>query len=68
MLVGNKVDLETCREVSTLEAQNAAREMDIGFIETSAKLGHNVNAAFEQLVRRVPRTSVEYKVYRQWGN
>eukprot|EP00419_Tripos_fusus_P055645 CAMPEP_0172808490 /NCGR_PEP_ID=MMETSP1075-20121228/7722_1 /TAXON_ID=2916 /ORGANISM="Ceratium fusus, Strain PA161109" /LENGTH=200 /DNA_ID=CAMNT_0013647653 /DNA_START=70 /DNA_END=669 /DNA_ORIENTATION=- len=53
-LVGNKSDLEG-REVSAEEGQNAAQELDVTFSETSAKLGHNVKAVFEQLAKALPQ-------------
>eukprot|EP00051_Salpingoeca_urceolata_P006255 m.83027 g.83027 ORF g.83027 m.83027 type:complete len:861 (-) comp14748_c0_seq2:161-2743(-) len=62
VLVGNKVDLVHERAVSTDQGQRAADRMGIPFLETSAKTGVNVAAVFEQIVRRVPRTSPEYKI------
>ena len=47
MLVGNKVDLETEREVSTEEGQTFARKNNLIFFETSAKTALNVEKAFE---------------------
>jgi len=47
MLVGNKNDLEDLRDVSTEEGEKYAKESGcIGFIETSAKNGINVENAF----------------------
>lgn len=46
LLVGNKKDLEECREVTMLEASNFAQENDLIFLETSAKTGDNVEEAF----------------------
>ena len=46
MLVGNKIDLEQRRVVSTEEGQKFAQDHGLLFIETSAKTGHNVEEAF----------------------
>jgi Ras-related protein Rab-6A len=42
MLVGNKADLNDKRQVSTEEGQRKAYELNVHFIETSAKAGYNV--------------------------
>ena len=46
MLVGNKSDLDTRRQVSTEEGQRFAEEHNLIFMETSAKTSANVEAAF----------------------
>ncbi len=54
ILVGNKIDLSSDREVSYEEGIQLAREMgDVDFFETSCRTGENVYAAFENLVDRV---------------
>lgn len=53
LMVGNKVDLEHQRQVSLLDAQNAARQLKIPYIECSAKQRMNVDQAFHELVRIV---------------
>ena len=50
MLVGNMCDLKHHREVSTEEAKEYAEKNSMMFIETSAKDGTNVEAAFHNLV------------------
>lgn len=51
VLVGNKCDLEDCREVDTSEGIKAAKEMNnCTFIETSAKDGTRVHEFFATLV------------------
>ena len=50
MLVGNMCDLEDRREVSTDEAKAYAEKNSMMFIETSAKDGTNVEAAFLNLL------------------
>ena len=42
MLVGNKTDLADRRQVSAEEGEARAKELNVMFIETSAKAGHNV--------------------------
>merc|ERR1712166_128209 len=41
MLVGNKTDLADKRQVSIDEGENKAKELNVMFIETSAKAGYN---------------------------
>ncbi|XP_062948848.1 ras-related protein Rab-6A isoform X1 [Cynocephalus volans] len=49
MLVGNKTDLADKRQVSIEEGERKAKELNVMFIETSAKAGYNVKQ-FEQEV------------------
>ena len=42
LLVGNKIDLEEQREVTTKEGKEFAAELGIDFLETSAKAATNV--------------------------
>lgn len=46
MLVGNKTDLSDKRQVSTEEGERKAKELNVMFIETSAKAGYNVKQVF----------------------
>mmetsp|Transcript_8532 Transcript_8532/g.14731 ORF Transcript_8532/g.14731 Transcript_8532/m.14731 type:complete len:201 (+) Transcript_8532:44-646(+) len=46
ILVGNKVDLDHLRVVSTEEGKQFAEENELIFIETSAKTAYNVSKAF----------------------
>jgi GTPase KRas protein len=50
MLVGNKVDLEAKREVSTQEGLALAQKLGCGFVETSRNCP-NVEKAFYDVVR-----------------
>ena len=50
VVVGNKVDLEADREVSIVEGFETAKQWNASFIETSAKLGINVDECFDLLV------------------
>lgn len=53
MLVANKIDRNTEREVSTQEGSALAKEIGCDFIETSAKLNTNVEKAFFDTVRQL---------------
>lgn len=46
-LVGNKVDLP--RQVTKFDGQELAGKMNLGFIETSAKTGENIDNVFQSL-------------------
>ncbi|KAM9965776.1 hypothetical protein ACTFIR_005950 [Dictyostelium discoideum] len=61
IIVGNKVDLESRRQVSRIEADRLARSLRVPYIETSAKTRINIEEAFFTLVRHTPRNTV-YKV------
>lgn len=45
-LVGNKTDLADKRQVSTEDGERKAKELNVMFIETSAKAGYNVKQVF----------------------
>jgi small GTP-binding protein len=49
ILVGNKIDLTEDRVVSTEEGEEAAKKLNLSYIETSAKTGENINDAFKIL-------------------
>ncbi|KAL6080181.1 Ras- protein Rap-1A [Balamuthia mandrillaris] len=53
MLVGNKVDLEDIREVTTEQGKALADKHGMGFMEASAKNKVNVNEIFYELVRMI---------------
>ncbi|GBB96683.1 hypothetical protein RclHR1_02810001 [Rhizophagus clarus] len=53
MLVGNKCDKITEREVSREEGMNMARKLNCEFIESSAKTCVNVERAFYTVVRMI---------------
>lgn len=58
MLVGNKSDRVTEREVSTQEGHALARELGCEFVEASAKNCINVEKAFFDVVRIIRRQNV----------
>jgi len=49
VLVGNKADLADKRQVTLEEANAKATELNIMFMETSAKAGHNVKSLFKKI-------------------
>ena len=49
LLVGNKSDMVAGRVVTTQEGQNFAKELNVDFLETSAREGTNVETAFFQM-------------------
>lgn len=53
MLVGNKSDRVTEREVSTQEGNALAKELGCEFVEASAKNNINVDRAFYDVVRKL---------------
>jgi GTPase KRas protein len=55
VLVGNKIDLEEYREVSTQEGQELAKQLGVPFFETSAKTKTNVVEPYAQLVREIDK-------------
>lgn len=50
IIVGNNCDLESVRVVSYEEGRALAKGWNVGFIETSAKKGTNVDTAFRSLI------------------
>ncbi|KAJ1826903.1 GTPase Ryh1 [Coemansia sp. RSA 2599] len=54
VLVGNKTDLNDSRQVSTEEGEKKARDLNVMFMETSAKAGHNVKALFKKIAQALP--------------
>eukprot|EP00467_Chlorarachnion_reptans_P017509 CAMPEP_0114524030 /NCGR_PEP_ID=MMETSP0109-20121206/21621_1 /TAXON_ID=29199 /ORGANISM="Chlorarachnion reptans, Strain CCCM449" /LENGTH=193 /DNA_ID=CAMNT_0001705413 /DNA_START=31 /DNA_END=612 /DNA_ORIENTATION=- len=55
VLVGNKVDLEEDRKVSSAEGQAVASQHGVEFFETSALSGSSVDSAFGSLVKHAAR-------------
>ena len=53
VLIGNKIDLEDQREVSTAEGEELAAQLDAIFFETSARTNTNITEAFHELTRRI---------------
>ncbi|KAF9915302.1 hypothetical protein BX616_006463 [Lobosporangium transversale] len=53
MIVGNKVDKDSSREVSRQEGQELARQLQTLFVECSAKTKLGVQQAFDELVQQI---------------
>lgn len=58
MLVGNKCDRVTEREVSTQEGSALAKQLNCDFVEASAKSCINVEKAFYDVVRQLRRQRI----------
>jgi GTPase SAR1 and related small G proteins len=64
MLVGNKTDLSDKRQVSTEEGERKAKELNVMFIETSAKAGYNVKQVSPRVSNfRVVKSTDFKKIY-----
>ncbi len=55
MIVGNKSDKSTERQVSTLEGHELAKKHGCMFIEASAKHNYNVEKSFSDVVKVLPK-------------
>eukprot|EP01095_Lingulamoeba_sp_RSL-Kostka_P005503 TRINITY_DN1683_c0_g1_i1.p1 TRINITY_DN1683_c0_g1~~TRINITY_DN1683_c0_g1_i1.p1 ORF type:complete len:207 (-),score=73.36 TRINITY_DN1683_c0_g1_i1:262-882(-) len=53
LLVGNKVDKESDREVSVNQGEELAKEKGMVFIETSAKTKKGIKQAFQEIVQQI---------------
>merc|ERR1712227_61678 len=54
VLVGNKTDLADKRQVSIDEGERKAKDLNVMFIETSAKTGYNVKQLFRRVAAALP--------------
>jgi GTPase KRas protein len=63
IVVGNKCDLESERQVSTQEGQELANHYNCKFIETSARTNVNVEEAFHDIVREIRKYNKEMSSY-----
>ncbi|XP_067404442.1 ras-related protein Rab-41 isoform X4 [Emydura macquarii macquarii] len=54
MLVGNKTDLADKRQVSIEEGERKAHELNVMYIETSAKAGYNMKQLFRRVAAALP--------------
>ena len=70
-LIGNKIDLEEERKVSTEEGEKLAEKLGLPFNETSAFDGTNINETFDDIVERIdkafgdiPMTQKQNKIFK----
>ncbi|CAJ2503089.1 Uu.00g104830.m01.CDS01 [Anthostomella pinea] len=61
VIVGNKSDRLAERHVSVTEGSDLAEKLGCGFIETSAKIGSNVEKAFHNAARLVHQHQADQK-------
>jgi len=54
MLVGNKTDLADKRQVPIDEGEKKSQDLNVMFIETSAKAGYNVKQLFKRIAAALP--------------
>ncbi|KAK5092939.1 GTP-binding protein [Exophiala xenobiotica] len=59
ILIGNKCDWEEKRQVTTEEGQGLADELDIPFMEVSAKTNINIENAFYRLARLIKERLID---------
>mmetsp|Transcript_26252 Transcript_26252/g.29226 ORF Transcript_26252/g.29226 Transcript_26252/m.29226 type:complete len:104 (+) Transcript_26252:314-625(+) len=62
VLVGNKIDLDEDRQVTTEEGKELARKHECAFFEASAKTRVNVEEQFYELVREIRRLKALHPV------
>ena len=61
LLIGNKSDLEEKRQIKKEDGEEKAKSFGLGFIETSACTGDNIDKAFETLLLEVCNKYIEEK-------
>lgn len=57
VLVGNKTDLEDERQVTAEEGEKMAADLDVMWIETSARNGTNIKGLFRKIATALPKPS-----------
>ncbi|NXS07679.1 DIRA2 protein, partial [Neodrepanis coruscans] len=62
MLVGNKNDENQNREVDRSEGEAMAKKWKCAFMETSAKMNHNVKELFQELLNLEKRRTVSLQI------
>jgi GTPase SAR1 family protein len=59
ILVGNKVDLSDMREISAQEGVDLAKELEVYYMETSAKTNEKIESIFEWIALQIINTNIE---------
>jgi small GTP-binding protein len=54
-LVANKIDMDDLRKVTKEEGKKLAEELDVPFVETSAKTGENIDYIFSDISERIDK-------------
>ncbi|MEE6459688.1 hypothetical protein FKM82_000699 [Ascaphus truei] len=62
MLVGNKSDENQNRELESTEGEAIAKKWKCAFMETSAKMNHNVKELFQELLNLEKRRTVSLQI------
>ncbi|XP_030048191.1 GTP-binding protein Di-Ras2 [Microcaecilia unicolor] len=62
MLVGNKSDENQNRELDSKEGEAMAKKWKCAFMETSAKMNHNVKELFQELLNLEKRRTVSLQI------
>ncbi|KAM4050376.1 GTP-binding protein Di-Ras2 [Dendropsophus ebraccatus] len=62
MLVGNKSDESQNREVDSSDGEAIAKKWKCAFMETSAKMNHNVKELFQELLNLEKRRTVSLQI------
>ncbi|WXG44144.1 MAG: Rab family GTPase [Promethearchaeati archaeon SRVP18_Atabeyarchaeia-1] len=60
IIVGNKLDLDSEREVATGDGIRLAEEIGAGFVETSAKTGANIEVMFTECAKSLLKSQLMY--------
>ena len=59
ILVGNKLDLEEERVISTEQGMELAKELRMNYIETSAKTNENIGDVFEWIALQIINLNID---------
>jgi len=68
VICGNKVDLESDRQVAVVEGRDLAKNFGVPFMETSAKTRVNVEESFHELVREIRKSEAKKTAGKGAGN